>query len=87
MYVLCGDAHYGDREISGQTDLINILTVGAMDKTSDQPQVMLSLFSSNSLVKALSSEVFACLIYVLSSLQDQDHNRLILREQYKKEMQ
>jgi hypothetical protein len=49
MYVLCGDARYGEREkTSGQTDLINILTVGAMYKTSDQPQVMLSFFSSNS---------------------------------------
>ncbi len=35
--------------MGGQTDLINILTVGAMDQTWAQPQVMLSLWSSNSL--------------------------------------
>jgi hypothetical protein len=50
MYVLCGDAHYEDREkTSGQIGLINILIIGAMDKTFSQPQVMLSLLNSNSL--------------------------------------
>jgi hypothetical protein len=62
MYVLFGDAHYGVREkTSGQTDLINILTVGAMDKTSDQPQVMPSLLNRQFFeISTLRSNGFNC---------------------------
>jgi|LakMenE18May11ns_1017448.scaffolds.fasta_scaffold9628606_1 hypothetical protein len=48
------ETHNGDREkSSGQAHLFNIGTKGAMDRTTAQPQVKLSLLRSNSSLRLL----------------------------------
>jgi hypothetical protein len=56
---ITGDTHRGNEEnSSGQTDLFNIWTTGAMDKTSAQPQVKLSLLRSFALKINAKEKIF-----------------------------
>ncbi len=50
LLAITRDTYYGDKEkSSGQANVFNIWTIGAIDRTSAQPKIKLSLLHSNSL--------------------------------------